>query len=294
MADTSTKPEPRTTTWRMLATLAALALVVLAATGGLDQYGTTYTEASLKRALVAFGISRTLDGVISVAQATEISLEPGGVGVTLAPAEILDPVNDLVEQFSGLVLVAATSLGVQRVLLEVAAWWPVTVALGVLMAILVALWWRGEDAPRWFKSTLKLGLAVLFVVRFAVPCMAVASAAIYSLFLEPHYEQATEQLEVASGRLQTLNEATEESVPAATDGDPSLLERARRAYAAAGQALDIRQRLDSYTAAAAGIADHAVELTVVFVIETLLMPLAFLWLMSAVMRGLAARLLGSD
>jgi len=92
----------------------ALALLLvcaglLANSGWLDKQGYDYTQAGLQRALITFGISRTLNGVISVAQGTEVAVEPVGIGMTFTPGQILDPVNDLVERFSTVVLVAGTA-----------------------------------------------------------------------------------------------------------------------------------------------------------------------------------------
>jgi hypothetical protein len=68
----------------------------------LDLPATQQVDAGLKRALVSFATARALNAVISVAQGTQASIQPLGVGVTLAPGQALDPVNDLVEKFSNL------------------------------------------------------------------------------------------------------------------------------------------------------------------------------------------------
>ena len=81
----------------------------------LDAPAMQQVDAGLKRALVSFATARLLNGVISVAQGTEASVQPFGVGVTFAPGQILDPVNDLVEQFSHLMLAASVAFGVQKV-----------------------------------------------------------------------------------------------------------------------------------------------------------------------------------
>jgi len=88
----------RSRKWALSAVL--ILLVALAFQGGMDSAGRNYTEQGFKRALITYGIARGLNGVISVAQGTEVSLQPAGVGVTLTPGQILDPVNDL---FAGLV-----------------------------------------------------------------------------------------------------------------------------------------------------------------------------------------------
>ena len=95
--------------YRILSTLLALGLVILALAGPLDRLGLSQTQAGFTRALVTYGLVRAMNGVISVAQGTELALEPAGIGVTFTPGEILDPINDLVERFALVLLVAATT-----------------------------------------------------------------------------------------------------------------------------------------------------------------------------------------
>ena len=78
-------------------TLKKIALGVLVAvllvgmySGWLDEPAKEYTEQGLKRVLITYAVARGLNGLISVAQGTEISVEPVGVGMTFTPGQILD------------------------------------------------------------------------------------------------------------------------------------------------------------------------------------------------------------
>ena len=258
-----------------------------AATGLLDHAGSAYAETALKRALIAFGLARTVNGVISVAQGTEVSIEPAGIGVTLAPGEILDPINDLIERFSWVVLAAATSLGVQRVLLEVATWLPLTIALATALAGAVLCALRPALSGTRVARVVYASAALLFVLRFAAPLMAIAAGGLYGAFLEPRYNAASAGLETSSSTLRTINDS-ERAPDADAAADQSMLDRARRAYEAAGNALDVRRRIDALTNAAARLTDQTIDLIVVFTIETLLLPLLFLWVLLAVVRRVLA------
>ena len=68
-----------------------LAIVILCSwLSPLDAPAIRQVDAGLKRALVSFAAARTLNALISVAQGTEISALPFGVGVTLTPGQVLD------------------------------------------------------------------------------------------------------------------------------------------------------------------------------------------------------------
>ena len=101
-----TGSHPLLTFRNAVAVIAMLAVVWGAWLAPLDAPATEQVEAGLKRALISFAAARALNGVISVAQGTEVSVQPLGVGVTLAPGQLLDPINDLIEQFSNLMLLS--------------------------------------------------------------------------------------------------------------------------------------------------------------------------------------------
>ena len=99
--------------------LALLAVAVACAwLRPLDDLAGAQAQAGFKRAVASFATARALNAVISVVQGTELSVQPLGVGVTLAPGQMLDPLNDLVERFSDLMLMASVAFGVQLLLIE--------------------------------------------------------------------------------------------------------------------------------------------------------------------------------
>lgn len=257
-----------------LAALAALAAVALAALGTLDAWATREVDAALARALLAFALARGLNGVISVVQGTQVALEPGGLGVTLSPGEILDPVNDLVEQFSTVMLVASASLGLQKLLLGISAWWPITLLLALALAGWIASAWRGGADSR-ARAWLRALALVLLALRFAVPLAALTSEAAYRLFLAPEYEASTAQLEGSRDDLAARAAAAEQAAQPAAD--ESLLDRANRWLEETRETLDLKARLADLQQLAADATRNVIDLIAVFVLQSLLFPLAFAW-----------------
>ena len=92
---------------KLLRTVLSIVVAGAAIGGIVDDASEQYAQQSLNRALVTFTAARALNGVISVAQGTEVAVEPGGVGVIMTPGQVLDPINDLIERFSSVMLVAA-------------------------------------------------------------------------------------------------------------------------------------------------------------------------------------------
>lgn len=247
--------------------LLALALAAMAWMGPLDQLAEDQAQAGLKRALATFAAARALNGVVSVAQGTEVALEPGGVGVTFAPGQVLDPVNDLIEQFSTLMLTASVSFGVQTALIAIGGHWLVSLLL--TLALLAYLAWpslRGVGAP------LALGrvLALLLLVRFAVPVAAVGSDSAFRWFLAERYEHSQAALSLSAAEVDRL--AAPEQPPPASMG-----ERVQRWWSEASETLDVGKRIEALKEAATRVTEHVVDLIVVFVLQTLIVPSLLLW-----------------
>ena len=167
-------------------TLFAIFVVGLAASGLADKISERYAADALERAFVTWAVARGLNGVISVAQGTEIALEPGGVGVNLTVGQVLDPVNDLIERFSSVMLIAASAIGLQNILLTITGSFGVSVFLGAtaLFALLVLWIPRYSMRPRLRAFALRLFL-ISFVLRFALPVLVIGSNVVFDQFLQP-------------------------------------------------------------------------------------------------------------
>ncbi len=258
---------------KILITLAVLLFGILIGAGWLDDYGRDYTEQGLKRTLIAFGVARGLNGVISVAQGTEVAVEPVGVGVTFTPGQILDPINDLIERFSWVVLASGVSLGAQRILLSMTAWIWFSAAVIVLLLLSLFNMWRNDLLEEHWRKRLYKLTAALLVLRLTVPIIAVINEGIYQVFLAPQYEQSMEGLQQTT---ESIEEIKQQQTPDATQ--QGFLERAKQMMENASSAFDIDRQLESLKQQASQASEDALNIIVVFVLQTLVFPLFFLWL----------------
>ncbi len=274
----------KSTPQRLVLTGLLIVLALLSVSGILDEKGDQYTQQSFKRALITFAVARGLNGVISVAQETEVSLQPGGVGVTVLPGQILDPVNDLIERFSWVMLASSTSLGLQKLFSSIVSWPIFSYLLLLWVAIVVGLiWWPKTSSVTWKKSFIKL-TAVFFIIRFLVPVIAISSEAVYSVFLEQRYETSLQALKTAKEEVsETQN--VEEDLSALAE-DRSFLDKAKHFYQSAKDGVNVRERMQVLGDIAAKTTEHAIELIVIFIFQTILFPLLFLWLLIRVSRKL--------
>lgn len=268
--------------------LTALAIIAVAGalTGVVDDQGAAYGERAFKRALVTFAVSRTLNGIISVAQGTEVAVEPGGVGVNFTVGQVLDPINDLVERFSAVMLVATTSLGMQNVLLRMTSWWGLNLLLGVVAGLAVCLvWWPGgktEQLTRWVTN---IFLGLVFA-RFVVPVLIIGSGLVFDTFLAAEQDAATRALEATSQEIEAYNQQP----PAVVAEDPSMLERLTTMLDESLESINVRERLEGVKNRVSNASEHIVNLIVIFVLQTIVFPLAFAWMLLELVKLMGGRL----
>lgn len=257
-------------------TVIALFFAILAQLNAVDKAGLQRTEEGLNRALVTYGISRGLNGVISVVQGTEVAIEPVGVGMTFTPGQILDPINDLIERFSTVVLISGTAFGVQRVFLEITSTPLFSAIVSLIILIALTLYWFGARVTRSIKQGVFKVAIVFLIVRFSVPAMAIAGEKFYQYFLAPQFQESSQQLLATTERLHDIQQETDTGV--VNSEDTSLLDSARALYRSATNSLNIQQHLEDFKTAAENISEHAIKLIVVFVFQTIILPLGSIWL----------------
>jgi len=260
--------------WLMSALI--IILLGLGSTSTIDSIAERKLEASFANALTTFAVVRGINAVISVVQGTEVAIEPGGLGVILTPGEILDPANDLIERFSWIVLAASTSLGAQIVLLKIGttvlANYLVIISGGIL---LISIWSSILANSSCRNFLIKSAVLVIFI-RFLTPMVTLANEAVYSSILSPTYINSQEILENVENDVQELQERDSSSV--SDESEEGLVSSIRRFYERTTNSMNISAKYREYDEKIAGASKHIINLIVVFLFQTLVFPLFFLWL----------------
>lgn len=271
-------------TRKILLSVACLLAILAAGTGQLDTVGEEMAEKAFRRALVTFAVARTLNGVISVAQGTEVAIEPAGVGVNFSVGQILDPVNDLIERFSSVMLVATSALGLQNILLDVSKWWGISAfMLFSAMLLLVTLW--SPAASRWKPWGLRLML-VAIAVRFAVPLIIIGTSLVFDTFLEQQHAAATQALEATSAE---ISELSKETTPALPGSELSLRDKIGSFLDDSLERINVTEKLERFRDRLSNASEHIINLIVIFVLQTIIIPILFLYLLVGAVKALGAR-----
>ena len=186
---------------RKLTLLFALFAVTISWTGGLQSQSDEYVTEALQSGAIVYATARGINGVVSFIQGTELN----PAFVTFAVGEFLDPVNDLIERFSGLLMLALGSLSLQKILLEIFGHYGFSVLMTSLF-ILLSLSATYARLAAWFDPLLKLFL-VTIALHFMVSAVVMASSAVDQVFLQKADKERHANMTELHQELQTLGKA---------------------------------------------------------------------------------------
>ncbi|TLS77091.1 hypothetical protein FE236_04680 [Mariprofundus erugo] len=240
-----------------------------------DRMANSYFSTAMQSATIAYATTRGLNAVVSVAKESRLELAPAGVGVSIAAGQLLDPIDDMTERLSSLLVAAIASLGIQKIGFAIASAIALKGIAAVLLIMIPLLWIKAP--PSLMATAIKICL-VLLLLRFMLPVTALISAAIYTGWLQPIMDDAVAKLGIVSASYHEISQLP----PQQQQGFFSSM------TSSAADSIDrIRQLFADLVAQAEGIITALLQLMTawlaMFVIQVLLLPLAMLWLMAKVL-----------
>ncbi|MDX4050719.1 hypothetical protein Q6A83_08040 [Aliarcobacter skirrowii] len=231
-------------------------------------------DKSFNQALIVFGSAKALNAVISLAQGTEINLP----FVVIAVGEVLDPINDLVEQFSLIMLASLVSLGIQKILLNFVSndFFNLTFIISILV-FNIFLFLKFKNIESIKNMALKLTLILLFL-RFSIPFVAYLNQYSYDYFIKPQYniEQLNETI------LNTKDEISKINLESVEEKESGFFEKFRQKF----DMTFYEKKVDEYKDAVDSSSDNIVDLIIVFIFQTILLPLFYLFVFYILLKKL--------
>ena len=237
-----------------------------------DQQSEAYFESALTGATLAYATTRGVNAVVSVLKESEIDVAPAGVGVTVAAGQILDPIDDMTERLSDVLVMAIVSLGIQRLGYEIGAAISFK-AVAVLLLGFIPVVWLNLRAHQTLPRLLLKSCIVLLALRFLLPISSLLNDSLYQNVLQGRIEEAKQGLSIISSDYEELSTIQ----PKEEKGFLSSLGNA-------GDKIDeIRQAWSRIADNAENVISSLLTLTTMyiamFLLQVLLIPLSMLWLL---------------
>ncbi|MEA3331549.1 MAG: hypothetical protein U9Q29_07655 [Campylobacterota bacterium] len=247
----------------LLILVLALSLVI-----GFDEGAMELHDEALERAMVAFGLAKGLNAIISLMQGTELSV----FGVNFTIGEVLDPFNDMVERFSWVMLASSVSLGFQKILLLLSSKVFLKVAISLSVALsLFLIWQKQVQNFKPFIFSLRI-LVLLLVLRFGAIFCVYGSEMFYNSILKPEYINSTKIVKETEVKLKDFQNKIGSSKKENSWYDSLNISAKYK---------DIKEQLlkefDSLKSSIEEASKNIINLITIFIVQSVIMPLLFLW-----------------
>ena len=232
--------------WCVLLVLAGL--VGLSWLGTLDTISGDYVGASLLDAGIIYGTARGINALVSALQGTELDLWL----VTFSVGELLDPVNDMIERFSGVMTIAITSLVIQQLLLVIVSDATFSTALTLLgVAVITTLI---VNKTKSYKVFIRVFLIVA-LLRFSLSLVVLANLWVDQVFLPDSTAVEFQVMQNFEAELEGVDQMVR------GDGERSAI---------ADQFAELRQKFDVFV-------DSSLHLMGALLLKAVIIPVLFLW-----------------
>jgi len=248
----------------------------LSMTEVLDTKSSEQLDSALTRSLSTFAVARTLNGLVSVVQGTEINISPVGMGATFAPGQFLDPINDMVERFSWVMLMSSVSIGAQEVMLHLGKTTLFKLLFTLFTLLVLLQLWIPRMRTIWPISWSLKMVIVLALLRFSVPGIVLINELVYEAVLAPQYEKSIGEVVQTSNEV-TVMVAEVQSREQKLDEERSFIEKFNVSKQYDEFKIALKESVTAFIAKFNEAMESIIRLITVFIINSIVIPLIALW-----------------
>jgi len=261
---------------KALLSLFLLLLVLFSLLETFDTHSSQELDTALQRSLTTFAVARGLNALVSVVQGTEVNISPAGMGATFTPGQFLDPVNDMVERFSWVMLMSSVSIGIQEMMLHLGKTVPFKIAFTLMTLLFLLQLWipafrQGLSLNMTFKTLLFLTL-----LRFSVPFLVMLNEGVYELVLAPQYEQSYQEVVKTSDEVSVMVKEVQNR-ERKLDEERSFIERFNVSKQYDDFREELRESVERFIQRFNEAMESMIALMTVFIMNTIVIPLLALW-----------------
>ncbi|MCW8838403.1 MAG: hypothetical protein OQK11_06855 [Thiovulaceae bacterium] len=233
---------------KIFLTIVLVAVSLLSLMFDIDASAMELYYQSFDRAVYSFALAKGLNAVISVIQSSEINVS-FFIGATVGLGEILDPLNDMVERFSWIMLASSISIGIQHLLLILGKTLFIKASLLVAVLITVIVMWSKKlHNSNAFLLLLKI-VVLLLVLRFGAVVFVYTNEAFYNNIYSKSYKSSTTFISEYKSDLEVIQKEKKE-LDSYWD--------------------EFEQKMEVFS-------KKVIKLITIFIVTTVMFPLIFLW-----------------
>ncbi len=198
-------------------------LINLSPVPGLESAAEDYFERTREKATYTYVAARLLNASISILQSVHLS---AGI-VSADPLQFLDPVDDLVEKFSTIMLISLASVLTQELLLKIGSLVAFSAILPIAFLVLALKPWLPQGMHRRCLGLFYGIVVVTLVAKLFSPVTGAVGSYVSEEFLIADYNEAVADI----SRLQTELTAESAALPSSEDINNTLSAQSAKSVA---------------------------------------------------------------
>jgi len=242
----------------------------------LDKNTDTYFTESMTKAGLAYGVCRVVNASVSVIKDSQIQVEPAGMGVSLAAGQVLDPLDDMTERASDILVTAIVSLGIQKIAYELCvAFVPVLAGLAIVIFLGVSFL-KGNRAAAMRRIVIK-SIILLAVTRFFLPASSIVNTYLNETYFSPQIIQAKDELTMISPEMERLKDMTMPEVDGVVGTVKNGFDFVERKTSDLGVAL--KAMITNMGSMISNLLKLSYLYVALFIVQVILLPLGTFWLL---------------
>jgi len=249
----------------------------------LDSKADVYFNEAITKAGVSYATCRVVNATVSMIKESRLELEPAGVGLSLAVGQILDPINDMTERLSNVLVMAITSLGVQELTYELSLTLAPPVFAVFLFIMSIVLWFQNERIMRLQKVTMSI-LLIIGIVRFCLPLSSIANEFLHDNFFSGQIADADNELALGVAdldKLKVISLPEYDGFMEAIENSASFLKQ---------KSIHFKNAIAITVSNRGTIIENLLKLTFlyvgVFLIQVIILPLLIFWILLKLINSL--------
>lgn len=249
----------------------------------LDSTADSYFQNSITKAGISYGVCRVINATVSVIKESSLELEPAGIGLSLAIGQIVDPINDMVERLSNVLVMSITSLGVQELAYEISITLVPPILAVFLFILSILVWFKSERVLK-LQRVLMGALIIASIARFCLPLSSMANDFLQKTFFEDKIIEANDRLSSSTADLDTLKEVQlpkYDGVLGTIENSASYLKE---------KSMNFKRAIEITMDNKGIIIENLLKLTFlyfgIFMIQVLILPVLIFWLLMKIVNAL--------
>lgn len=268
--------------------------------GHIEEFSQDYYTETLAKATAAYGVAKVINKTISTVQSTEINISPAGIGVSFAPGEMLAAANDGIERISSALFTIIGIMLVQKMVAGLVSFF----CLKLMLPLAIVLILFHLYMPVIFPWGRRLGLVTIklaLVIWLFFPLSALVSGYVEESFINTEYSKTLDALDIDAMNIEfeaTQQDVTQGIIPEISTDSEGWFGNISGAWESLWQSIvefspsnaieSLREKAYKIGNYADDMIDKLFLLFSMFVVTTILIPLAVLYIFMTLMRFLVA------